>query len=195
MSEDKLEMFAQRYDDHDTPWDTGITPPEIVEIVDQLPPGKALDLGCGTGTTVQYLLEHGWEADGIDFIPQAVNAAKAKLIDFPADQYNIFCHDVTQLDQLEGLRSPYDLVIDIGCGHNIALDEQPEYARDIATLLKPGGVFMWYAHLPREDRQGGLTPDDVRRIYSPHFEIAWQSLSTDTTSGSPAGWYRLVRKS
>ena len=36
------------------PWDTGITPPEVVEAIDgpeALRPGRALDLGCGTGTT------------------------------------------------------------------------------------------------------------------------------------------------
>jgi len=35
------------------PWDTGVPPPELVSVVegnDRLVPGKALDLGCGTGT-------------------------------------------------------------------------------------------------------------------------------------------------
>lgn len=36
------------------PWDTGITPPEVVATFAEgdLPPGPALDLGCGTGTNV-----------------------------------------------------------------------------------------------------------------------------------------------
>jgi hypothetical protein len=34
-----------------TPWDTGVTPPEVVELVEgktAMPAGRALDLGCGT---------------------------------------------------------------------------------------------------------------------------------------------------
>ncbi len=35
------------------PWDSGVPPPELVSVVEgpgALPPGRALDLGCGTGT-------------------------------------------------------------------------------------------------------------------------------------------------
>ena len=68
LTGDRRRMFVQRYDAQDVPWDTGITPPEIVRVVQELAPGSALNLGCGTGTNVRYLLEHGWQADGIDFV-------------------------------------------------------------------------------------------------------------------------------
>jgi SAM-dependent methyltransferase len=194
MNDERREMFAQRYESQQTPWDTGITPPEIVAIAAELPPGRALDLGCGTGTNVRYMLERGWEADGIDFVPQAVDTAHRKLADFPQERFGFFCHDVTRLDECSGLRAPYTLVIDIGCGHGVPTDQEARYAHDIATLLAPGGTYMLYAHHPTEDHGFGWTPDGVRRIFSNHFTIVWQKLSDDTTNGRPSGWYRMVKK-
>ena len=63
------------------PWDTGVRPPELVAVVegpDRLPPGKALDLGSGTGTNAIYLAQHGWDVTAIDFTPRPVRAARRK---------------------------------------------------------------------------------------------------------------------
>src|SRR6267378_7088992 len=63
------------------PWDSGISPPELVEWVEgpkALPPGRALDIGCGTGTNCKYLLDHKWDVTGVDFVAQALNKAKLK---------------------------------------------------------------------------------------------------------------------
>lgn len=194
MTDQKLESFIQRYEQQNIPWDTGITPPEIIAIVAELSPGKALDLGCGTGTNVRFLLEHGWQADGIDFVPHAIEMAGQKLNDFPTEQYGLYCHDVTRLDEVEGLRSPYDLVIDIGCGHSLSLELGAKYARDLAALLKPGGVFMLYTHFPIPERNFGWTDQDVQHLFATHFDLVSAVLSTDTTNAMPSGWFRLIRK-
>lgn len=194
MTTDPKRRFEARYDAEDIPWDTGITPPEIMQIVAELCAGKALDLGCGTGTNVRYLLEKGWQADGVDFVPRAIEVARQKLADFPQARYGLYCHDVSKLHTITDWRAPYDLVLDIGCGHSIPVDEAGAYARDVAALMKPGAIWMLYAHQPDAERDFGWTPDDVRRIFSADFEIASQQLSDDTSSGMPSGWYRLVKR-
>ena len=63
------------------PWDSGIPPPELVELIEgpnALRPERALDIGCGTGTNCKYLLDHGWEVTGVDFVQRALAAAKRK---------------------------------------------------------------------------------------------------------------------
>jgi SAM-dependent methyltransferase len=194
MSDDRQEMFRQRYAQNETPWDTGITPPELVRIVAELPVGRALDLGCGTGTNLRYLLERGWQADGVDFIAQAVTEAQVKLADMDAGRFAVYCHDVTQLPALGLPRTPYDLVVDIGCGHGLPIEQASAYARDIAALLRAGGTWLLYAHQPSPERGFGWTPDDVAAISAPHFDLAAQSLNTDNAVGNPAGWYRLTRR-
>lgn len=193
MTDDKQKMFTERYASQETPWDTGITPPEIVAIIAELPAGKALDLGCGTGTNIKYLMEHGWQADGIDFVQQAIDKARIKLDDFPQEQYAVYCGDVTKLDEMDGLRAPYDLVIDIGCGHGIDKSQNEDYARDIASSLKQGGTFMLYATQPREGTTVGWSPEDIQRLFSPYMDLIWQELSTDTSIGVPSGWYRFKK--
>lgn len=197
MTDNNKQMFSDRYNTGEIPWDTNITPPEIVAIVEDLPSGKALDLGCGTGTNVRYLLQHGWTADGVDFVQKAVDMAQEKLAGFDADRYRVVQHDVTQLKQCEALRPPYDLLVDIGCGHSIPAEAEAGYARDLADLLQPGGVYMLYAHFRRQTPESnhiGWQPEDVQRIFLPHFNLTWQALNDDTTTGFPSGWYRLQKR-
>src|SRR6266511_3280582 len=69
-----------------TPWDTGVTPPEVVELVEgktPLPPGRALDLGCGTGNEVAYLARHGWTATGVDLVQVAIDRAASRIEGLP----------------------------------------------------------------------------------------------------------------
>ena len=62
-----------------TPWDTGITPPEIVAMLEsgKVPIGHALDLGCGTGTNAITLAQRGFEVTAIDVSRRAIVAGKA----------------------------------------------------------------------------------------------------------------------
>jgi len=194
MTDERLEMFKQRYQTQETPWDTGITPPELVAAVAELPPARAIDLGCGTGTNVRYLLEQGWQADGLDFVPQAIDMAREKLAAYPPQSYAVHCYDITLLDACDGLRPPYQLAVDIGCGHGLSGEDATKYARDLAGLMDTGGVFMLYAHSPGEDYKHGWTPDDVQRYFTPYFDIVWRMDSTDTRNGRPSAWYRLHKR-
>ena len=191
MTEDRHERFSQRYADGDMPWDSGITPPEIMDILTELSPGTALDLGCGTGTVIRDLLETGWCADGVDYVDRAISLAAEKLHPYPPDRYRLFCHDVTKLDTLSALRAPYDLIIDIGCGHNVAGQAAAEYARAIAERLKSGGTFMLYASHPRPDSPVGWAPDDVRAIFAPCLELVWHQQGIDSAIGAASSWYRM----
>ena len=175
------------------PWDTGITPPEVVEAIEgpeALTPGRALDLGCGTGTNSLYLARHGWEVVGVDLAGRAVRKARRKAQEarLSADFYTA---DVTQLDFLD---STFDLALDIGCFH--ALDDQGwvRYRDQLRRLLSPGARYMLYAFGPRQGRfmQMGISPDQVQELFQPDFHLLRKEGGSDPT-GPSAAWYWLER--
>ena len=97
------------------PWDSGISPPELLEFIAEHPPGRAIDLGCGTGTNVITLAQHGWQVSGVDFAPRAIKVArrKAKHVKIDAD---LRVGDVTKLRGVDG---KFNLALDMGCFHNL----------------------------------------------------------------------------
>ncbi|MFG2754924.1 SAM-dependent methyltransferase [Streptomyces wuyuanensis] len=44
---------------------------------DDLPPGRALDLGCGAGGNALALAERGWRVTGVDLAPRAIASTRA----------------------------------------------------------------------------------------------------------------------
>ena len=194
MTDDRHAMFSQRYASGETPWDSGITPPEIMEMLAELPAGAALDLGCGTGTVIRDLLRRGWRADGVDFVQAAIEAAGAKLSEFPGGGHRLFRHDVTRLDELPALCRGYNLIIDIGCGHTIGAAAMPSYARAIASRLARGGIFMLYASHPRPESTVGWAPRQVAQVFGARLNLVWEQRGDDKAIGAPASWYKLRKR-
>jgi len=126
-------------------WDTGITPPEVVAVIEgaaAASAGRALDLGCGTGTNVIYLAQHGWQAVGVDFSPAAIQQARKKARDTKGATF--VEGDVSQLSHL-GIDGPFDFVLDIGTFHGLPARSRQAYVQEVARVTRSGGLFMIWA--------------------------------------------------
>lgn len=131
------------------PWDTNQTPPELIEFIDTHPPGRALDLGCGTGTNVITLAARGWQCTGVDFVPKAIRVARQKAAQAEVSA-DLRVGDVTKL---AGITGGFDLIFDIGCYHSLEQSGMQAYRNNIQRLLNPGGTFMLYLFF-RDGKQG-----------------------------------------
>ncbi|HVO69498.1 MAG TPA: class I SAM-dependent methyltransferase [Aggregatilineaceae bacterium] len=194
--------FVWRYVRGNTPWDSGIVPPEIVAWIEAAEssgstPGRALDLGCGTGTTSIYLAAHGWDVLGVDFAPNAVWRARRKARRRGRQGSVAFLSaDVSRPDFLPET-VPFDLVVDVGCLHSLAPDQRAAYAAHLARLARPGAAYLLYAFMPRLSRDGkrqmGIDLAGLRALLVLAFELVDCTLGEEATSPIPSGWYTFRR--
>jgi len=146
------------------PWDTGISPPELIEFINNHQPGRAIDIGCGTGTNVITLAKAGWQVTGVDFAPRAVKLAKQK-IKSAGLQAELSINDATKLS---GITGPFDFALDLGCFHGISKEGQAKYLDQLKRVLAPNGFWLLYTFLnpgtPRSEH--GLNELDLSLIAS-----------------------------
>jgi cyclopropane fatty-acyl-phospholipid synthase-like methyltransferase len=176
-----------------SPWDTGITPPEVHEAFQagDIPPGAALDLGCGTGTNVIFMARQGRQAIGIDFVPAAIARAREKARRAGvAGQTCFHLSDVTRLAELD--LPACGFALDMGCFHGIEAEGQRHYAAGLAAVLVPGGRFMLYTLDPRRQARitFGMSPEQVQAIFASQFEF--ERTQRDLATGSTWFWMKRM---
>lgn len=120
------------------PWDSGISPPELYDFIASHPAGRAIDIGCGTGTNLITLVNAGWQAAGFDFSPRAIQIAKRKTRAANV-QADIFIDDATQMNNVRGV---FDLALDLGCFHGIG--KKADYLTHLTRVLAPNGFWLMY---------------------------------------------------
>ncbi len=166
------------------PWDSGVSPPELLEYLHSHPPGRAIDLGCGTGTNVLTMAQAGWQVTGVDFIPKAIRAARRKLhhAGLTAD---LLLSDVTALREVKG---PFDLALDMGCFHSLGR-RRDEYLSELNRILVPGGHWLLYAFLdPTGSQDGNGIGDRDLKVMQRTLALLWRQDGLERGE-RPSAWF------
>ena len=141
------------------PWDSGITPPELFEFIQSHPAGRAIDIGCGTGTNVITLAKTGWQVTGFDFASRAIQIAKRKAKKANV-QASLFTDDATRMKNVTG---QFDLALDLGCFHS--LENKADYLTQLDRILAPNGFWLMYGFLaPLATYRPGIADSDLDMI-------------------------------
>jgi SAM-dependent methyltransferase len=151
--------WDQRYSGPDLVWGAG--PNRFVaEELDELPPGRAIDLGAGEGRNAIWLAERGWRVTAVDF--SAAGLARAARL---AAERGVSV-DWVQADLLAWQPTPggYDLVL-------IAYLQLPSVSlarvfRAAAAAVAPGGTLLVIGHDRDNIARGHGGPQDPDRLYT-----------------------------
>ena len=137
------------------PWD-GPPRAELVRLVEsgvltpaRLAPGRALDLGCGTGANLRYLARHGFESTGVDFSRVALRVAR-QLAEAEATGtvIRLVEGDLTA-PAIPGVEGPFDLLVDYGTLDDLEPAGRRAMASLVARLARPGSAFLWWCFWAR----------------------------------------------
>lgn len=126
------------------PWHSE-TPPELLckATAADASPGRALDIGCGSGVFTVWLAERGYRVTGLDFMEPAVRMARQRVEAAKANA-DVGCGSVLDFEPGE----TFDLILDRGCLHTLPPSTRSRYRDQLLRWLKPGGNYV-LVHLGR----------------------------------------------
>lgn len=195
-SQNPQEFWEGRYRDAERVW-SGRPNPGLVDVVQDLSPGKALDLGCGEGADAIWLATRGWTVTGVDI--SATATARARL-QAQRQQLGTTGRFVTaDLTQWEPDDGPYDLVT-ASFLHSPAPLPRTAILRRAAATVNTGGHLAILSHaapppwVDAADHPAHNFPSPAREFVELNLsERDWLVLSiqtrtrlTNAPSGEPA---------
>lgn len=150
---------------------TTVPDKDLHDIVGQYQtPGCALDLGCGSGRNSLFLASKGWDVTGVELIGKPLRLARrnAAAAGVPL---RLVHGDASQLARC-GVGTGFDLIVDAGCYHAIALEQRDAYAAQVTEVAAPGALMHMVAFAEQNTPGMNVTMDDLCTRYA-----GWEILS------------------
>ena len=148
-----------------------MTPRPFVELhARDLPPGRALDLACGTGANAVWLAERGWHLTAVDWNADSLAQLKAA-----APRVETYVADL-ETPQFEIGEQQWDLIV---VSHYLQRDLFPKILRG----LKPHGRAIIIVHMfepGHEASRFSVHPGELKQLFAGARIIAYEE-------GNPTG--------
>jgi ubiquinone/menaquinone biosynthesis C-methylase UbiE len=133
----------------------------LVEELDALPPGKALDVACGEGRNAIWLASKGWRVTGVDFS----HAGLAEAHRLAADQKVKVTWVEADVVEWQAAEASFDAAV-VMYLHLPARQRRQVLLRSAAALA-PGGVLLVVGHDSSNPLEGIGGPQDPSVLFAP----------------------------
>jgi len=139
--------WVQRWDTLMTgfwPWRAEVQQ-TVVELLDRLGvSGRVLELGAGPGSFAVRLAGRPSDVVAMDWDPLVLGLARAHL----AGRATVFEADLTQRGWASGVHGRFDAVVTSAVLHMVEASAYKAIAGEVASVLRPGGVFVDVDEMP-----------------------------------------------
>jgi 2-polyprenyl-3-methyl-5-hydroxy-6-metoxy-1,4-benzoquinol methylase len=131
----------------------------LEEVTDGMKPGRALELGCGTGGNAMWLAEHGWKVTAVDYSDVAIEKARLTAkergldIEFAVADASIY--------QPEG---QFELITSFYI--HLQPQQRAKMFSNTAGALAPGGKLLFVSH-DLTSQLSGWSDEDMKSLTSP----------------------------
>jgi SAM-dependent methyltransferase len=153
------EGWDQRYAGRELVW-TSDANRFLIDEVDGLAPGRALDLACGEGRNAVWLAERGWKATGVDF--STVGLEKARQL---AEARGVRAEWIAA-DLLDYRPEPSAFELVIVFYLQVPEAQRTPILRAAAGAVASGGTFLLVAHDSRNIAEGHGGPQEPAVLYT-----------------------------
>jgi cyclopropane fatty-acyl-phospholipid synthase-like methyltransferase len=195
--------WDDRYARGDLPWDTGCASAELQWILREVdvPRGRALELGCGTGTNAVFLAREGFEVTAFDVSATAIEQARAKAAEAGVE-VTLLAADAAALPELG---PPFPFVFDRGVYHTVRRDNLPGFLDTLSRVTAPGGLYLTLTGNANQVRPGEegpprVTAEEICRELTPLFDLVqlrefhFTQPPNDRQSEPALAWSALFRR-
>jgi 2-polyprenyl-3-methyl-5-hydroxy-6-metoxy-1,4-benzoquinol methylase len=141
------EFWDERYGSSGRLW-SGRPNPQLVAQAQDLPPGEALDAGCGEGADAIWLAGRGWTVTAVDVSAVALDRGAAAAAAQGEDVARRITWRREDLRSWNPERERFGLV----SAQYMHLPEPESLHRRLAAAVRPGGTLLVVAHHPDDLR-------------------------------------------
>lgn len=144
---------------------SGRANPTMADVVQNLTPGAALDLGCGEGGDAVWLAEQGWRVTAVDIAPTAISrGAQGAAARGVADRIDWIAHDLATWQPTDAV----DLVT-ASFFHSTVDLPRTDILRRAAGRVRPGGHLLIVSHV--FESEDDLPPWAPRNVEHHHHDM------------------------
>jgi SAM-dependent methyltransferase len=149
----------------------------LIAEIGGLPPGRALDAGCGHGADTLWLAAHGWQVTAVDFSSSALAHGRSTADALGPDIAQRITWVEADLATWPVPPDQYDLVASLYVHIAGSVDDM---VRRMARGVAPGGTLFMVGHRPLDPATGSPTPA------AGQVQV---SIDTATAALDPRSWH------